>query len=397
MKRAGWLSVAVALIAGCSKETPYEKPLTPVRVMPVEMSKGSQAPRYSGNVEPLTRVDLAFRVGGYVDQILTVAGEGRPRLVQEGDTVSKGAVLVRLRQSDYEVKVNQAKSQVDQAKAAIEQSQEGLKGARVGRDKAQLDYDRAGNLFRSQSLAKPDFDGAKAQLDGAQAQLDGAEAQLRLAQARLKGAQAQLEEAEIAQQDTNLKASIDAVVMKRLVELGTLVGPGSPAFVLGDLSRVKMVFGVPDTLLPRLKLGMPLTVTTEAVPGAVFASQITRIAPSADARSRAFEVEVTLPNPGQRLKAGMIASIQIPEGKPMEPMPVVPLTAVVQPKTGGAAYRVFVVEEQAGKPVSKARDVQLGPAVGDRIAVLQGLRAGERVVITGASMVHDGEAVEIVP
>ena len=81
----------------------------------------------------------------------------------------------------------------------------------------------------------------------------------------------------------------------------------------------------------------------------------------------------------------------------MEPVPVISLAAVVQPPPGTAGYMVYVAEEQNGKVVAKARGVQLGDALGDRIAVRQGLQQGQRVIVTGASLVHDGEMVEVVP
>jgi multidrug efflux system membrane fusion protein len=76
---------------------------------------------------------------------------------------------------------------------------------------------------------------------------------------------------------------------------------------------------------------------------------------------------------------------------------VIPLAAVVQPPGGAAGYMVYVAEERGGSAVVKARMVQLGDALGDRISVRDGLRVGERVLVTGASLVHDGETVEVVP
>jgi len=248
------------LLAGCREEVKYAKALTPVRVQPVEMYSGSQGQAYSGSIEPLTRVDVLFRQGGYVEEILNVQSGGRTRLVQEGDSVTKNAVLAKLRQSDYTLKVDEAKSQLEQARFAITQSEDSVKGSRALRDKAQLDWERAGNLYGKQSLTKPDYDGARAQLDGYQAQLDANEAQVKLAQARLAGAEALVREAELAVQDSTLKAPLDAMVLKRMVEIGVLVAPGTPAFVLGDVSQVRTVFGVSDTVLPKIKRGMTLPI-----------------------------------------------------------------------------------------------------------------------------------------
>jgi multidrug efflux system membrane fusion protein len=398
MKQTGLLILVVLSFSGCQKEEAYEKPAPPVRVQVVENDSGEEGPRYSGSIEPIIRADMAFRQGGYVEEILTVTGEGgQRRLVQEGDSVAKGTTLVRLRQSDYLAKLNQAKSQLAQAQSALEQTEYGVKTAQVGRDKAKLDFDRASALFKTQSLTKSDYDGARAQLDAAQATLDGGQSQLELARGRIAGAKALVDEAEIAVRDSTLHAPIKGVVIKRLVELNSLVGPGTPGFILADLDTVKTVFGAPDVLLPHLRIGLALTVSTQAIPGAKFNGRIARIAPAADPRSRVFEVEVTFANPNHRLKPGMIMSIQLPGTRRSDPVPVVPLTAIVQSKKDPKGYGVFVVDDQGGKVISRARDVKLGGTLSNRIVVREGLRAGERIIVTGAALVHDGDPVRIVP
>ena len=399
-RRSQRLSILIPVLllplAGCREQPKYVKPLTTVRVQPVEIYRGAQGQTYSGNIEPLTRVDVVARLGGYVEEIQSVEADGKVRPLQEGDAVTKGSVLVTLRQSDFAVKVDEARSQQEEARYAIAQSEEAVKGSRALRDKAQLDWDRARNLFEKKSLAKPDFDGARAQLDGAQAQLDANQAQVKLAQARLEGAGAMLREAELAQQDSKLKAPLNATILKRLVEVGTLVGPGTPVLVLGDISSVKTVFGLADTMLPKIRTGMTLPVKSEAVPGATYEGRVTRIAPTADPRTRVFDVELTVPNRDGRLKPGMIASLTLP-GEESQAVPVIPLAAVVQPPGGSQGYMVYLAEAQGGKAVAKAQMVQLGDALGDRIAVREGLRAGQNVVVTGASLVHDGEQVEVLP
>jgi RND family efflux transporter MFP subunit len=186
-------------------------------------------------------------------------------------------------------------------------------------------------------------------------------------------------------------------VLKRLIEVGVLVAPGTPAFVLGDVSKVRTVFGVSDTVLPRIRSGMMLRVTSEALPGSNYKGRVTRIAPTADPRTRVFDVELTVPNKDGRLKPGMIASLTLSGGARTEVVPVIPLAAVVQPPPGTAGYMVYVAEQQGGKAVAKAQMVQLGDTLGDRISVRTGLHAGQRVVVTGASLVHDGETVEVLP
>src|SRR5262249_57193694 len=100
----------------------------------------------------------------------------------------------------------------------------------------------------------------------------------------------------------------------RKIEMGALVSQGVTGFVLADLSFVKAAFGVPDLALQSLKLGDTLQITTDALPGTEFSGHISRISPSADQNSRVFDVEVTIPNIGGRLKPGLIAPLTVTEG-----------------------------------------------------------------------------------
>src|SRR5439155_8414316 len=90
--------------------------------------------------------------------------------------------------------------------------------------------------------------------------------------------------------------------IKRLIEVGALVRPGDPAFTLAETAHVKAVFGVPDVGLAGIRLGSPVRVTSDARPGVRMRGQVTAISPSADPKSRVFQVEVSIPNPRHRWK-----------------------------------------------------------------------------------------------
>ena len=97
-------------------------------------------------------------------------------------------------------------------------------------------------------------------------------------------------------------------VLSRSVEVGSLVGPSSPGFVLADLHLVKAVFGVPDIAISGVKLGAVQLLSSEAA-HVDFQGRITAISPAADPKSRVFSVEVTIPNPHLVLRAGMVATL----------------------------------------------------------------------------------------
>lgn len=357
---------AAALLGACSHEKSRSTPATPVKVAaaaPVEAPRGH---RYSANVQPRAQVTVAFRSSGYVESIARAGGH----TLQPGDTVSKGTLLASVRQADTAARVGQARASLVEAEA--------------GAERARLDLARAESLYGTKSLTRPDLDAARA----------GA----RMGDARVAAARAQLVAAELAHEDTRLVAPIDGVVLARSIEEGSLAAPGLAGFVLADTETVKAVFGVPDVVVESLRLGTPIAVSAQAIPGLPFDGHVTAISPSADPASRVFDVEVTIPNRAGRLKAGMVAAVEIKGATeaPATVLPSVPLSAVLKsPKDGG--YAVFVVESSGETTAARARPVRLGDIAANQVVVLEGVKAGENVIVTGASLLADGEAVRVIP
>src|SRR5262249_14460098 len=153
---------------------------------------------------------------------------------------------------------------------------------------------------------------------------------------------------------------------------------------VADTSTVKVVFGVPDTALETLKLGATQAVTAEALHGAEVIGRITRIAPVADPKSRVFEVEVTLDNPKDELKAGMVASLKLGDATVASaPVAVLPLTAIVRSPGHPGAFAVYVLDGTT----AKLREVELGEFLGNQIPIRKGLADGEKVVVMGATLI----------
>ena len=417
----------LSLLAGCTGQAAKEKPPKPVKVKPVEAHSSASSVRYSASIRPVSQVEVAFKVGGYIDAIARERDSaGQWRYIQAGDIVRKGTTLARVRQSDYAARVSEAKSQVGEARSALEANNAQVKeavaavdtaraqvtDAKANYDRASLDYERSKTLFSTQSITKPEYDASKAQYEVAGAKLEAAQGQLKAAEARVATARAQIGAAEsriktaeattvsasIPLQDTQLRAPMSAVVIERKIEVGTLVGQGTSAFVLADLSFVKAAFGVPDLALQGLKLGDVLQLTTDGVPGREFSGHISRISPSADQNSRVFEVEVTIANSDGALKPGMIASLSVNEGAGTPVVvPVVPLTAIKRAKDNSNGYAVFVIEERGGKHHAQSRNVTLGDSMGNAVAIKSGVKPGEIVITTGVGQVSDGEEVQIIP
>ncbi|HKA86407.1 MAG TPA: efflux RND transporter periplasmic adaptor subunit [Haliangiales bacterium] len=365
-KRPGrkWIVlVAAAALAGCAhaEETRAKSP-TPVRVRVVAEPTARAATRYSGTIEPDAKVDIAFKVGGYVREVAEAKGKGRK--LHEGDWVTKGQILAVLDDGDYRQRASQARASLAEAIASEKQ--------------AHADFNRTKLLLESQAITQAEYDAQTARRD--------------MAVARVGQARSQVGQAEISLGDTVLRAPFDGVVIKRGVEVGTLASPGVPAFTIADTRTAKVVFGAPDVLLGRLRIGDKLSVRVEAL-GKDFTAAITRISPSADAKSRTFDVEASIPNTEDGLKVGMIVSIELADLAQATSSLSLPLTAVVRAPKDPRGFAVFVVGDG---DVAHAREVKLGDIVGSAVLVTAGLKPGERVIETGTTFVTDGDTVRVV-
>ena len=373
----------------CHHQAPnMEKTITPVRVTPVDLYQPKTGVRYSASILPGRQVTLSFRVSGMVAGVHQVGG----RNLEPGDIVKGGTVLARLREEDYRITSAQAQAQLEGARESQRAANAQLAQAQASRSKAEADFTRAKTLYESQSLTRPDFDSAKAQLDVSGAQVDAARAQLESAAAQIRNAEASVASARLAYTDTALVAPFTASVAQRNVELGTMTGPSQPAYTLADVSTVKAAFGVPDTVMVQLKPGKTIDISIEALPGREFRGTVTAIASVADSETRLFQVEVTLANQEMLLKPGMIASLLLGNSTPSLAVPVIPLSAVMRDRDNPADFSVMVVENK----IAKARRVSLGPTFGDVLAVTNGLKPGELIVRAGATLVANGETVEVI-
>ncbi len=368
LRRGVWmLSV---LLQGCKEDAPYVKPPTPVRVATVEEFRGAPGLRYSADIRPQQQISLAFRAGGYVEEVARARGlDGAMRLLQEGDPVKKGLVLVRLREKEYSEKFHQAKGRLSEALVAAQQ--------------ARLEFERAESRLASSTMTQADYEGVQAKWEAAQA---------RLVQAR-----SAVEEAQLLLDDCALKAPLDGIVLRRQVEPGALATLGQAMVVVADVSSVKVVFGVPDILIRSVEIGQTICVATESIRGERFEGRVTRVSPWADPRSRVFEVEITVPNADGKLKVGMIANLRLNDPKEGPPEPVIPLGAVVRPGGSRIGYGVFVVEERDGASHARLKPVELGAVHGSQVAVKQGVSLAERVIVVGSTLVTDGQIVRVVP
>jgi membrane fusion protein (multidrug efflux system) len=253
--------------------------------------------------------------------------------------------------------------------AVLSQGQEtaALNGARALQAQAGAQYDRIRSLY-DRGFA------TRAQLD--------------LQQATAARARADAAEASAAIGDRMIRAPFSGLVGLRTISAGAVVQAGTPLVTLSDVSRIKLDFTVPETQLAGLAVGQPVEAAAAAFAGEVFHGTISSIDPSIDPSSRAVLVRAILPNPGARLKPGMLLDVTVRRAE--REARAVPEMAIVG---RGDERFVFVID-----PAGKAKRVPVRTGLRDAAAGLvevTGLPPGARVIGEGVVKVAEGMKVRL--
>lgn len=284
-------------------------------------------------------------------------------LVAVGDAVRQGQPLVELESpeaSGFESDQLKAKSAVDQARSSLA--------------KADADRDRMRDLFEHDAVARKEVLNAETEYDRATAALDQAQATLAEATRRL-----QILGLESGRLDAPLvvRAPLAGKVLDMAVAPGVFWDDTSvPMMTVADLSILWVISNVPEVGVSKIHVGESLEVHLTAHPERVFSATVTRVADTVDPDSHTVEVRGELANEDGHLRPEMFG--QIRHADALAKMPVVPLSAVLQ--AAGEPYVYRAVAPGVFEPVS----VKLGVRRRDRVAVLEGLSAGDRVVVDGA-------------
>jgi membrane fusion protein, multidrug efflux system len=240
----------------------------------------------------------------------------------------------------------------------------------------------AASLKRAMALSRNQFE-AQATVDQDQAQLDQANAQIAKT------------EALIAQK--LVRAPFAGRLGLRQVNLGQYLSPGAAIATLTDLGTLHVDFTLPSALRPEIAVDQKVEVTVDAFPGKSFLAKIAAIEPQISATTRTMQVEATMPNPGEALLPGMFVNAAVV--LPAQPDTVVlPETALDYTLYGDSVYVVRAAGRDAqGKPVFKAvrTPVKTGLRWGDKVAILDGVKPGDKVVAAGQIKLQDGARVTV--
>ncbi len=322
-------------------------------------------------------------------------------LVDLGDRVRAGQVLIKLDEREPRLEVERMTANLQATREALSRARQILESSHANVERAQamltdakINLKRFQDLIAEGAISASQRDSAQTQYDVAVASLRAAEAQYESYRAAIKNAEANVDQAvsglDLAWkrlQDTNIVAPFDGSVRKRLVNVGESVKEKTPLMSLVATQALKLQGEVPERFAPQLGVSRAVRVEVEAYPGRKFTGSITRVSPVVDVESRTFTVEASIPNPGGVLKPGFFAKASIVTGMERN-VPFVPEEAVV---SFAGIVKVYVIAE--GK--AEERKITAGQRRDGWVEILEGVKVGEAVATSGLSQLATGTPVTV--
>ncbi len=317
-----------------------------VRVINVEVN----------TVEPMTfteTIRLTGSVQANQDVMISAEESGvlREIMVEKGNRVRAGQEIFRLDDDLLSAQVEQARAMAALARETWERRKRLYEEDQVGSELVYLEAKYAA---------------------------EQAAANLRLLEERLER--------------TVIRAPIAGVLDSREIEVGSMVGAGTPVARIIDNDPVKITAGVPERYAPDVRTGARADVTFDVLAGEVFTGDITYVGVAVNPRNRTFPVELVLPNPGGMIKPEMVANLELVR-RSMDEAVVIPQEALVRTETG---FVVFLVEEGEDGRLAREQEVQVGPGQGNQVRIVSGLSAGDRLIVVGQHSVAAGDRVNVV-
>ncbi len=359
-----------------------------VRVTPSVLGNMARVVVVSGTLAAEEQVVLGSKVAGRLAEMR----------VDIGTRVKQGDVLARLEPTDLRLRVDQAEAALQQARVRLGLKPEGtdervepertstVRQARAMLDEANSKRDRAAQLFEQQLIARTDLDAAVAGYQVAEGRYEDAVEEVRNRQALLAQRRSELELARQQWIASELKAPFDGAVRERNALPGEYIAVGAPVVTLVRIHPLRLRLAIPEREAASVRAGQAVTLRVEG-DAAAYLGRVARLSPAIEEGNRTLMVEAEVPNQNGALRPGSFARAEI-ETESDQKVVIVPASAVV---TFAGIEKVIVVQD--GKSFEKA--VQTGRRSGDRVEIVQGLSAGEQVVVQPGNLVG-GQAVTVV-
>ncbi|PKH71922.1 efflux RND transporter periplasmic adaptor subunit [Stenotrophomonas sp. Betaine-02u-21] len=351
--RAPFLILLVLLLAGCggkdeaADETAADSSALPVSLAPAQQQAMARTVLVSGPVTAYEEMQLGVEISGQRVTALPV---------DVGQWVKKGQVLLQLDHRTLD-------SELAQADASLRQAQ-------ASQELARMNYERSAKLAAQQLISASSLDELRANRINAEAQT--------------ATARAARDAAKLRRDFADLRAPADGLISKRLVQPGQVVSAGTELLRLIRDGRLEWRAELPENQLADVAVGNTIELRYA---GQVVTGSIRAVTPGVDAQTRTGTLYADLPTPGP-LKPGVYVEGRIVTGDGQAL--TIPTAAIVQ--RDGHNY-VFTVTD---KQQASRHRVSTGQAVQGRTAILEGLKAGDQVVVEGAGFLGEGDRVRVV-
>jgi HlyD family secretion protein len=384
----GGVFLLVAVSWGASSYFGASAAIPDSRLATVERGTLARSVVATGKIEPITKVEIKSKANGIIKLLP----------VEVDQEVEAGTVLVELDRENLMARVREARATLQGARAAHLAAEANFEKSRVEADGPEVEFsrrshERAKSLFERKLIAQHELEQARTQLDQAENHRRAAESQLAVSKARVSEAlanvaqaQAAVDRAEEELANATIRAPIRGRILARDIEIGSpvssILNMGSAAtsvITMGDISHVFVRGRVDETEIGNLRLGQPARIRVETFKDRTFQGKVTQISPMGVERDNVtnFEVRVSIDNPGNALKANMTANAEIV----LEERPnvlILPEAAISYDLTRKASVDVLDARQRSGR---RRVPVKVGISNGTRTQVLEGLQAGDRVVL----------------
>lgn len=346
------VGVLPLIVAACNDATSSTDPRTQapsVRVAPVAV--GAQAePSFSGVVAARVQSDLGFRIPGKILE----------RLVDTGQAVKRGQALMRIDPTDLRLATYARDETVAAATARARQSAD--------------DESRYRDLVAAGAVSASAYDKIKAAADSAQAELKAVRAQADVAHNEMGYAV--------------LLADADGVVVDTLGEPGQVVSAGQVVIRVAHAGRREAVIALPESLRPAIGSTGRATLYGNGLTGA---AKLRQLSDAANPQTRTFEARYVLEGRLADAPLGSTVAMEIQSGR-TTPTLQIPISALFD---SGKGPGVWLVKGQGLEPQVTWRAVQIASLSGESAAITGGVVAGDRIVMLGAHLLHEGELVRV--
>ncbi len=364
------LFLLVLSVSSCSRDAsqqaasaPASPQLIVITTKPVETRELKRTVEMVGTLGGWEEVTISNEMPGTVEKIV----------VDLGDRVKKGQLLLRFDQREVRLALTQTEANLEAGNKALAQAQAEWRDA-------DTNYKRVKQLHDEGVIAT-------SQLDIAQSRFDAIEAQVRAREADLGRFRALVELARKRISDTEITAPIAGEVRQKLVSIGETVKEKTPMLHLVVTDPLKFQGTVPERFAPEIQVEQAVDVQVEAFGDTIFPAVVQRVSPAVDVQTRSLSLEARVPNVSRTLKPGFFAKGQIVLG--------VNPRAIFAPEEAIYTYvginKAFVIHDG----VAQERQVKMGQRLAGWVEVLDGLQAGDVVATAALPQLYQGAKVNV--